>query len=1211
MGTFGSFTIGTGNAPPESNDKRPGFGSGRGSSRFKDMLQSKTSTEDMAQVNKDKGLFGALEKLPEEAPDISQARLRDEFKTRPGRSETNPYEEGLGRTGSAALGGSQEAGPVPAGIEQMGMSAFGPHTSIGGRNLGHDEAFQQTPHGRYSSHEPMSPTNTNPYQSPHGRVEDEERENNDPTLQSSALPPFGGTARRSLYSSADEGRQSASGLRSVSGLGGIPGLPGFGGNPMWSAAGVGSGKPAMDRGFPSAFGDTMFNPLPELHSPAGLGGGFGGFGAGRASRLGAMLPAAMQQDQPRGDSRHETGLYDSRPDSAQQHPAHDPFDGISRRPDDFTRGSGLFEDSPAMQNVEEPGNGPFGFPGSGLPTSSASMTGVGPQTAGPRVSGSDQYQSGQGRSQSQSSGSNSSNQLPTTQQRQMVMPDRMRWIYRDPQGHTQGPWSGLEMHDWFKAGFFTAELQVKKLEDIDFEPLAQLVRRIGNSREPFLVPQIGVPHGPANAAPGNTWANPTMPPPTSAGPAQPPFANNFPSFGTTLTAEQQNALERRKQEEQYLMARQKEHLAQQQMAMKMQMQNGMHSLQHHSSAHSLHSQPSFGSITSPTGYQPSPIQPMTQPQQQQQPMPFGHPAGPSAGPAFGRDDDIHTMVDRLSFSQRAGNPFTSAPLGPPPPEGGPSSQQINNMFHDRGRLQQQQQQTDMRGHQDAFLGQQGRNERLEEFHTLCGQTDIPTGRLGPEEPIQQPIGAPRQMSEQPPLPVPSKFPVPIGHQPVIAKPQPESLSLAQQVQIVAASQQAQIDESEWTKIDTPIDPPPVSISPLPAPAAQRNRLHVADQLAGQSRSATQTPVETSVLSIAPWAERGVDHAKGPSLKQIQEAEAKRAAEQEVIAAAARRAQAEQERLNQTQAPAPAPGLPSSSTWGSTVSPVTPSTQAASVWAKQTPAKAGPTSSAGVKKTLAQIQKEEESRKQRVAIAQAAANAQSATSSVSNAVGKRYAELASKAVPAVPTTTGGAWTTVGIGGKTKAPPAIVATPQPVARTVSTSTAPKSRPGLQTVRSTSLASQSKANEEFSRWIKGALGKGLNSGINRKSLFEQRCVLRSILTYDVVDNFVQDLLQLPPEVEIISDSVYASSQTLDGRRFAEEFVRRRKLADKGVVESATGAQAMMGIGGGVDPKSTSATGGGWSEVAKKGPANVGATKEDANTQFKVVPTKKKGKR
>jgi len=107
-------------------------------------------------------------------------------------------------------------------------------------------------------------------------------------------------------------------------------------------------------------------------------------------------------------------------------------------------------------------------------------------------------------------------------------------------------------------------------------------------------------------------------------------------------------------------------------------------------------------------------------------------------------------------------------------------------------------------------------------------------------------------------------------------------------------------------------------------------------------------------------------------------------------------------------------------------------------------------------------------------------------------------------------------------------------------------------------------------------------------------------SLLTWGAVDTFVQDLLMLPPEIEIISDSVYANSQTLDGRRFAEEFVRRRKLADKGIVEPATnGVQG----GAGSDGKTT----GGWSEVAKKGPA----PKDESNAAFKVVATKKKGKR
>lgn len=1085
MGSFGSFAIGSATTPTETTDKRPGFGSARGGSRFKDLL-SKTSSEDIGQSVKDKASFGALEKLPEEDADAAHSRSREGLATRPGRSETNPYEEIPGRTGSAALGGSQENVPPPQGIEQMGFSAYGPQSNIGARDFGNDDPYQQTPHGRFNPHEPMSPTNTNPYQSPHGRLEDDEQDINDAASQASGLPPFGGN-RRNVFPNPDE-RGPGSGLRGAGGFGNL-GFGSLGGGPTWSAAGMGSGKPALDRGIGAGFGDPIFSPLADLQSPGpgGLGGGFfasGGFGsAGRASRLGAMFPPAMQE-QMRGDSRNEipSGSFDSRPDSA-QHISRDPFDNQGRRLEGFGRGSSSFEESPPVRTVEDAGNlaqaGAFGPSTSGPQTTSLPT----PQSAAGRgPPGPEGYQPAHGLSQS--SGSSSSNQMPAAQQRQMVMPDRMRWIYRDPQGNTQGPWSGLEMHDWFKAGFFTAELQVKKLEDTEYEPLAQLVRRIGNSREPFLVPQIGVPHGPPSVAQGNHWATSMA---GSGGSAQPPFASSFPSFGTTLTAEQQNALERRKQEEQFLMARQKEHLAQQQMAMKhMQIQNGLHSLQHHSSAHSLQSQPSFGSITSPTGYQPSPLQGPIQPPPAQQPQPgqsFGPPGPPNPGQVFGgnRDDDVQGMMDRLSFSQRANLPYSGGPLGPPPAEGGPSSQQVSSMLQDRARLQQQQQ-SDIQSHQETFLGQQGRNDRLEEFHTLRGEVDNQAGRLGPDEALPQPIGSHRHSEEQSTQSAPSKPPVPTS-QPV-HKGEHESLSLAQQVQIAAASQQAAAEESAWARIDAPIEPPPVSISPLPAPAAQRNRQHVADALAADSRSATQTPIETPTVSIAPWAERTAEHPKGPSLKEIQEAEAKRAAEQEEIAAAARRAQAEQERLVQAQAPAAAPGLPLTSTWGASSSPVAAQP---SVWgAKPAPTKPIPASGTSAKKTLAQIQKEEESRKQRAAVAAAtSAGAQNAASPVSAAVGKRYAELASKAAPAVPNTAGGAWMTVGSNGKSKAPTPVVATPQPASRTVSSTvaSAAKVKPTLSTSRSSNLPNQSKANEEFAKWIKGSLGKGLNSNINRK--------------------------------------------------------------------------------------------------------------------------------
>lgn len=102
--------------------------------------------------------------------------------------------------------------------------------------------------------------------------------------------------------------------------------------------------------------------------------------------------------------------------------------------------------------------------------------------------------------------------------------------------------------------------------------------------------------------------------------------------------------------------------------------------------------------------------------------------------------------------------------------------------------------------------------------------------------------------------------------------------------------------------------------------------------------------------------------------------------------------------------------------------------------------------------------------------------------------------------------------------------------------------------------------------------------------------------------VDDFAQQLLLLPAETEILSDSVYANSQTLDGRRFAEEFIRRRKLADKGIADPVN----MTAFG-------SQNSSGGWSEVAKKGSSNANAHREEenGNAAFKVVAPRKKGKR
>ena len=96
-------------------------------------------------------------------------------------------------------------------------------------------------------------------------------------------------------------------------------------------------------------------------------------------------------------------------------------------------------------------------------------------------------------------------------------------------------------------------------------------------------------------------------------------------------------------------------------------------------------------------------------------------------------------------------------------------------------------------------------------------------------------------------------------------------------------------------------------------------------------------------------------------------------------------------------------------------------------------------------------------------------------------------------------------------------------------------------------------------------------------------------------------------PLDTSILADAVYANSSTMDGRHFAEEFVRRKKLADKGIVEKQPVKPTSSG-------KNDSE---GWSEVAKKGGSNNSGGnqhKDDASIpggQFKVVPSRKKGKK
>lgn len=98
--------------------------------------------------------------------------------------------------------------------------------------------------------------------------------------------------------------------------------------------------------------------------------------------------------------------------------------------------------------------------------------------------------------------------------------------------------------------------------------------------------------------------------------------------------------------------------------------------------------------------------------------------------------------------------------------------------------------------------------------------------------------------------------------------------------------------------------------------------------------------------------------------------------------------------------------------------------------------------------------------------------------------------------------------------------------------------------------------------------------------------------------MDEFVVMLRDFPPEASIIADSIYANSKLMNGNDFAVEFLRRRALSERGIVEPASN-----GSGAGFSSDKS----GGWNEVAKKGPPKV----EEPTAGFKVVPNKKKGRK
>lgn len=288
--------------------------------------------------------------------------------------------------------------------------------------------------------------------------------------------------------------------------------------------------------------------------------------------------------------------------------------------------------------------------------------------------------------------------------------------------------------------------------------------------------------------------------------------------------------------------------------------------------------------------------------------------------------------------------------------------------------------------------------------------------------------------------------------------------------------------------------PPAAASSPKVPSAAETKAAAAPEskpMKATKEVAEPTPASSPASKVAPWAAKEDEKSRapsGPSLRDIQEAEAKQADARKQAESKAKAAAAAAQTVS---TPQPDSDSLAGMSWGL---PSKPNVGAATTSAASTPSDpVWGQGDAGSKKTLKQIQEEEEKR----AKAQAAAKA--ATSGGAAAPTRRgYADLAAgptqvsvagvrrTAATANDCSQGAAgWSTVGSGGKTApapAQPARSASNIPAKPSVSLMkpATPTSSPAKATKASPGTLNEVTPTADFIRWTKESLTglKGVNS-------------------------------------------------------------------------------------------------------------------------------------
>lgn len=657
---------------------------------------------------------------------------------------------------------------------------------------------------------------------------------------------------------------------------------------------------------------------------------------------------------------------------------------------------------------------------------------------------------------------NTEHRAPETQQ--LVRPENIQWVYLDPAGNEQGPFSGDLMQEWLTDGYLSLDLQIRRKETPRFQTLKLFCELVQNYIQPFSVPlpdlsqPVNLGHDVDTSALQLTSTSSFQQPAQQSSFGLNLYSQLLPNGGlgaAKLRTPLSNHIFDFMGSSDYSLMNQLQFPAGSQFAMDSSMSQGMNQGMNQGMSQGM-SQGIGGSFSQL--HMPSLLQQqIQQPQLSRNSSGWGVPSAsvPVASSALGMNLPGMSLG---GLNQGIGQ----TPMGQP----GPISPWATRMQLSVSRVSSP-------FTPNSTLDQPDKPEDsvLHDLHS-----SMVTGILGDDdhravqpEPFHEPVRQEPYYEQR----VEQREP-----EPAQVEPQP--------------TQNTYVPEPEPVKEEEPIPEPipePVEV-PVEKPVSPVKEHKVL-------RTETQVAEEPAQPVLAPWAaSSSAQQGSALTLKQIQELEAERMQREKQLKA----------EMMQEAALASALAAASSEEKSS-------SEKLSFKWANaSTPAVA--------KKTLAEIQREEEA---------LAAKTKATKSSVLSS----NPSLASTLATSSPRDDGNAWTTV--SSKKPAVKKTTLVPQPGLSYSAASAAntPQALRAASTTVAPSSISTSATNalrEDFLVWARSAM-TNLYPSVSKNDLLELFTTLPA----------------QSDSAQLISETIYSSSATMDGRRFAQEFIKKRQQVEK----------------------------------------------------------------